>query len=47
MWMDTVEDDMLRWYLSNEYVDDEIRWQSLLELVLCIIATQPGTQQTK
>ena len=46
MWMDTVEDDMLS-HLSNEYVDDGIRWQSLLELVLRIIATQPGTQQTK
>ena len=31
-WMDTVKDDMLRWGLSDEDVDDRIRWHSLIEL---------------
>ena len=31
-WMDTVKDDMLRWGLSDEDVDDRIRWYSLMEL---------------
>ena len=31
-WMDTAKDDMLRWGLSDEDVDDRIRWHSLIEL---------------
>ena len=30
--MDTLKDDMLRWGLSDEDVDDINRWHSLIEL---------------